>query len=141
MEAANVPSGDVAAMKITPRNAAPQGFTLLEIIIVVTIVGLLATIAVSNFIVARDSGRLNTIRHNLREIEAAKEEWAFDKRKKDGSEVGDIDVLSDYFRGGCVRQVVQETYIPNPIGTPPEAALPADVKLGPYGLGAVIPAP
>lgn len=128
-------------MKIAPRNSPQTGFTLLEIIVVVTIVGLLATIAVSNFVMARDSGRLNTIRHNLREIEAAKEEWAFDHRKKDGSDVADISLLSDYFRGGTVHQVVQETYIPNPVGSPPEAALPADVKLGPYGLGAVIPAP
>lgn len=128
-------------MNISSNTSNKNGFTLLEIMVVVTIVGLLASIAISNWIMARDSSRLNIIRHNLREIEAAKEEWAFAERKPNGAVVADVTVLSEYFRSGKVRQVVQETYIPNPVGSPPEAALPADVKLGTYGLGAVIPAP
>lgn len=128
-------------MRIAQQSSKKHGFTLIEIMVVVSIVGLLATIAVCNFMIARDNSRLQTIRHNLGKIEAAKEQWAFEYRKVDGSPVADVSVLSDYFRGGEVHQVVQETYFPNPIGTVAEATLPANVKLGPYAAGASIPAP
>lgn len=129
-------------MRTTAQQSSKKhGFTLIEIMVVVSIVGLLATIAVCNFMIARDNSRLQTIRHNLGKIEAAKEQWAFEKFKTDGTPVDDMTVLSEYFRGGEVNQVVQETYIPNPIGTIAEAALPAGVKLGPYAAGASIPAP
>ncbi len=109
--------------------------------VVVIIVGLLATIAISNVILARDSTRLTNIRSNLRKIDEAKEQWALDNRVTNGTPVADTTVLQDYFRGGTVHRVMAETYVPNPVGTAPEAALPAGVKLGPYGPGASIPAP
>jgi prepilin-type N-terminal cleavage/methylation domain-containing protein len=141
MEAAKVWPGNTVAVQ-TSRNALERsGFTLLEIMVVVTIVGLLATIATTNFMIARDNGRLKTIQHNLRKIEDAKEEWAADNRQADGAPVADMNILTDYFHNGTVRPVAQETYAPNPIGTPAEAALPAGVKLGPYGPGGTIPAP
>lgn len=109
--------------------------------VVVVIVGLLATIAVTNVIIARDRARLTTIRHNLRKIHEAKEQWAADNRVTTGAPVADMTVLSDYFRSGNVQPVAQETYVPNAIGTPPEAALPPGVGLGPYAPGTSIPAP
>lgn len=109
--------------------------------LVVTIIGLLAVIAVCNYVIARDSSRLTVIRTNLRDIESAKEQWAFENKKHSGDVVADVGVLSEYLRNGHVKVVVSETYTPNPVGTPPSAALPPDVKLGPYGLGATIPAP
>lgn len=123
------------------QSSRKQAFTLIEIIVVVSIVGLLATIAVCNFMIARDNSRLQTIRHNLGKIESAKEQWALEYRKTEGTPVADVAVISEYFRGGVVHQVVQETYFPNPIGTIAEATLPAGVKLGPYAAGASIPAP
>ncbi len=128
-------------MRTKQNSGSIQAFTLIEIMIVVSIIGMLATIAVCNFMIARDSSRLQTIRHNLTKIEGAKEEWAFENRKIDGAPVADVSVLSDYFRDGTVHQVIQETYVPNPIGTIAEAALPPSVKLGPYAAGASIPAP
>jgi len=128
-------------MRIGHKLTSKIGFTLVEIMVVVSIVGLLATIAVCNIFIARDTSRLQTIRHNLTQVEGAKEQWAFDNRKATGSPVADITVLSDYFRGGKVSQVMEETYVPNPIGTNAEAALPAGVALGPYAAGASIPAP
>lgn len=128
-------------MRTAQQSSKKYGFTLIEIMVVVSIIGLLATIAVCNFMIARDNSRLQTIRHNLGKIEAAKEQWAFETRKINGAPVADVSVLSDYFRGGTVNQVVQETYVPNPIGDLAEATLPPGVKLGPYAAGASIPAP
>jgi prepilin-type N-terminal cleavage/methylation domain-containing protein len=141
MEAANVRPGDNAAMQLSRNASKTRGFTLLEIMVVVTIIGLLVTIAISNVILARDHTRLTTIRHNLRKIEEAKEQWALDKGQTNGAPVTDVTVLQDYFRGGDVHRVMAETYMPNAVGTPSEAALPPGVKLGPYGPGASIPAP
>ena len=128
-------------MRTKCPNPWNRAFTLVEIMVVVTIIGLLAVIAVTNFMIARDSSRLKVIQTNLRQIEEAKEQWAFETKQRDGAPVGDVSVLQDFFRGGRIRVVVHETYNPNPVGTPATAALPADVKLGPYAARAIIPAP
>lgn len=128
-------------MQLSRNTSKNRGYSLVEIMVVVIIVGLLATIAMSNVILARDQTRLTTIRHNLRKIEEAKEQWALDKGLTNGAPITDVTVLQDYIRGGDVHQVMSETYLPNALGTPPEAALPPGVKLGPYGPGASIPAP
>jgi hypothetical protein len=109
--------------------------------LVATIIGLLAVIAVCNYIIARDTSRLAVIRTNLRDIETAKEQWAFEFKKNVGEPVADVDLLKEYLRQGKLKVIVSETYNPNPIGTPATAALPTDTKLGPYGFGATIPAP
>jgi len=114
---------------------------LIEIMIVVTIIGLLSVIAVTNWMLARDTGRLNVIRQNLRDIDSAKEQWALERKLPEGAPVADVADLSEYLRGGQVNEVIQETYEPNPVGTPPTATLPAGVKLRQYGPGATIPAP
>jgi len=54
------------------------GFTLVEIMIVVLIIGILLAIAVPNFIKARQNSRLQTILGNLRQIETAKEQWCME---------------------------------------------------------------
>ena len=109
--------------------------------IVVTIVGLLAAIALPNLFRARDNSRLSTIYSNLRTLEGAKDQWAIDNHQQTGAVIADISALSDYFRAGAIRDVMSETYVPNPIGTRSEADLPNGVDLGPYPAGGVIPAP
>ncbi len=58
-----------------------KGFTLVEIMIVVLIIGILLAIAVPNFLRARESSRTRSCIANLRQIEAAKEQWAMDNKK------------------------------------------------------------
>ena len=122
-------------------TACYRGYTLVEIMLIVTIMGMLGVITVCNYIIARDTSRLAAIRSNLKEIEAAKKQWAFENMKSVGDEVADVRQLTKYLRQGAVVAVISETYNPNPVGIAPSAALPDDVKLGPYGPGATIPAP
>jgi len=123
------------------RTGSESAFTLVELMIVVAIVGLLIAIALPSFIWPRENARLNTIYRNLRTLDGAKEQWALDNRQASGTVIADVSVLSNYFRFGQIHDVIHEHYVPNPVGTPPQADLPNNVRLGPYGPGASIPAP
>ncbi len=65
------------------RRLNHKGFTLVEIMIVVAIIGLLAAIAVPNFVQARTTARTNACINNLRIIDAAKQQWALENNQAD----------------------------------------------------------
>ena len=77
-------------MKITSIRRA--GFTLVEIMIVVAIIGLLAAIAIPNFVKARTSSQRGACIANMKQIFGAKATWALENKKSnaDTPAVGDL---------------------------------------------------
>ena len=64
----------------------------MEIMIVVAIIGLLAAIAIPNFIKARATSQQNACINNLRQIDAAKMQWALENGKANGTPVTEADI-------------------------------------------------
>lgn len=83
-------------MKINTSRKA--GFTLVEIMIVVAIIGLLAAIAIPNFVRARNSSQANACINNLRQIDAATQQWAMENNASDST--APTTAVYGYLKGG-----------------------------------------
>jgi prepilin-type N-terminal cleavage/methylation domain-containing protein len=88
-------------MKMTKTNRK-AGFTLVEIMIVVAIIGLLAAIAIPNFVKARQTAQTNACINNLRIIDAAKQQWALEQGKPSSATPVATDVEPYLGRSGSV---------------------------------------
>src|SRR5215216_1567399 len=73
----------------TSRKA---GFTLVEIMIVVAIIGLLAAIAIPNFVKSRTASQRNACMANLKQIDGAKASWALEQKKTNTDTVTTTDL-------------------------------------------------
>jgi prepilin-type N-terminal cleavage/methylation domain-containing protein len=84
--------------KLSSKNRR-SGFTLLEIIIVVTIIGLIAGIALPNWLYARQESRTNCCVNNLRQIDTAKAQWAIEAGKRNSATPTTDDLVPYLGRG------------------------------------------
>jgi prepilin-type N-terminal cleavage/methylation domain-containing protein len=110
------------------RANKQSGFTLVEIMIVVAIIGLLAAIAIPNFVRARGTSQTNACINNLRIIDSAKQQWATEQGKQatDTPAGSDIQPYMGHGNNGelpsCPNdgtQTFTTSYSPNAVGVKP----------------------
>jgi len=99
-----------------------QGFTLIEIVIVVFVLGVLLAIGVPNFVQARLQTHKNLCINNLRIIEAAKEQWALTNRKAEGEPVNESEV-NTFLRAGPALCPAGGHYTYGNVGETPRCSL------------------
>jgi prepilin-type N-terminal cleavage/methylation domain-containing protein len=91
-------------------NKNREGFTLVEIMIVVAIIALLAAIAVPNFLRARKRSQATRIIEDLRMIDAAVDQYAIEANKTAGASVS-WDSVKLYLKPTTVLYATQASVI------------------------------
>lgn len=94
---------------------ARAGFTLVEIMIVVAIIGLLAAIAIPNFVKARQTAQANACVNNLRQIDGAIQQWALENNVSAGANVVSAS-LAKYLGRGASGQALNAGTVKCPGG-------------------------
>lgn len=98
------------------KKAKKQGFTLVEIMIVVAIIGLLAAIGIPSFKKARQGAMQKSAINNTRLINSAVDQYAMDQGLTDGATVAPSSYL-EYIKGGTNSLSVGSVDAPTDSGT------------------------
>ncbi|GIV20897.1 MAG: hypothetical protein KatS3mg023_2648 [Armatimonadota bacterium] len=114
------------------RHLRSQGFTLVEIMIVVLIISILLAIAVPNYVPARETSRRKSCVGTLLRIDVAKQQWAMDNNKEpdDTPAWSDIVGPDKYIKGNPATFPTSTcpsdgAYTMNNVSTPPQCSLEA----------------
>jgi prepilin-type N-terminal cleavage/methylation domain-containing protein len=99
------------------------GFTLIEILIVIAIIGLLAALAIPNFLRTRTNAQTKACISNLRQIDAAKQLWGLENGKTAGDVATEADLTPKYLKAVPVCPAAG-VYDYQPIGRSPTCTIP-----------------
>jgi prepilin-type N-terminal cleavage/methylation domain-containing protein len=103
-------------------NRLRTGFSLIEVMVVVLIIGILLAVAVPSYINSRTRSTTTVCIRNLAKIDMAKEEWAMANNKSNGDACTMADISPTFVRAtpSCPSGGL---YTVNPVGTNPACSL------------------
>jgi prepilin-type N-terminal cleavage/methylation domain-containing protein len=117
----------------TNKTSRKAGFTLVEIMIVVAIIGLLAAIAIPNFIKARATSQQNACINNLRQFDGAISEWALETGQSNGA-TPTATLISAYIKVNAASSVpgcpASGTYTYGNVGANPQISCSLSTLVG-----------
>ena len=88
------------------RRFRPFGFSLLELLAVVTILGIIAVVVIPRITVSAGTAKTNANSQNIAEINSAVERWYFEKGTWPAADLSDIGKDSNYFPEGVPKNPV-----------------------------------
>ena len=114
------------------RQKNQEGFSLIELLIVVTIILIIAAIAIPNFVKARAPSQANACINNLRQIDAAANQFALENKKTTGSTINYPTDLSPYIKVNSAGSIPGcpaggGTYVDAHVGDTPTCPLSSTV--------------
>lgn len=120
----NVPRISSNTILMRHQRTSSRGFTLIEIMIVVGIIGILSAIAIPSFYKARTRSQQNVCMANLKQIDGAAQQWALENRKT-SSDTYTLANVSDFLKGSVVPTCpAGGTYSPgNTVGEAPTCTI------------------
>jgi prepilin-type N-terminal cleavage/methylation domain-containing protein len=122
--------------KRTIKALGSAAFTLVEIMIVVAIIGLLAAIAIPNFMNARATSQANACINNMHQIDGAVTEWALENGKKTGDPAPSLTAdLTPYLKLNSSSSIPScpagGSYIMNTVGAIPQVTCSLNTTVDP----------
>ncbi len=110
------------------------GFTLLEIMVVVFILGVLVAVAIPSWMNARTRAQARTCSANLRQLHQAKEMYALANRLSNGTPVQMNDLVPNFLQAEPFCPAAGGApYALNPIGTDPTCPTGLPNHILPWG--------
>lgn len=102
---------------ITKIRQSRAAFTLVEIMIVVAIIGLLAALAVPGFVKARKQSQGRRILNDVRQMDAAIDQWALETGQSDGATINTT-LAATYLKGSWkTTDLLGNAFVLGTVGT------------------------